>query len=191
MICPIKMKTSLKIKLFSSIILVFAFSNKIDAQQQKGESVITIGSGLSKSGIAYTNHSCLFNAAYDLGVGNNFSLGLIITHQGFTHLFTDVYNINAATKASSTRLNIGVRTLYHVVIPSREDLDLYGGVRWGCSLWKESFDLENRTMTKQHLVPTLQAVGGVRWFLDNHFGVNCELAVGSPYFISLGVHYKI
>lgn len=92
------------------------------------------------------------------------------------------------------RENFGLRALFH--FGAEDDFDPYFGVRLGMSRWTSeikietgsNIDLFDETVFRNRFLP--QAIFGVRYFFLPFLGVNTEIAVGFPYYLSLGVNFR-
>lgn len=185
------------------------------AQNEAGKSVITLGAGYSILGMsasfkantddsANTDHftsNPFLTGSYDIGLGKIFSLGLSYSHQSFRYYY-DGYSPSRAENVrytdKFTRTNYGLRALFH--FGKKESTDVYAGVRLGYTVWGTSTNNENIGHKPQDIVPwalrvnyknthyTGQAIFGLRYFFNDHIGINGEISVGPPGLFMLGLN---
>ncbi|MFZ4544390.1 MAG: outer membrane beta-barrel protein [Saprospiraceae bacterium] len=116
---------------------------------------------------------------------------------------------------SIPRTTFAARFLFHY--GNSNYFDCYSGIRLGIGIWSPKINAEispgvaeaviqsvigsnfrfgsgiiDKLPSKVTFVATqFQVIPiGVRWFFTDHLGVNAELAVGSPYFLSAGANYR-
>ncbi len=149
------------------------------AQKNKGDNFLTVGGALTWLG------SPSFNAAYDYGLSKEFSLGAAANY---------TENFDGFSKGPNTlsRTNIGLRFLTH--LGKNPNLDFYAGARLSASIWAGSgtvTDLLEITRKGGEVIPTAQAVIGLRFMAFNWIGVSPEIALGYPYTYSIGLSYNL
>ncbi|MGQ0828542.1 MAG: hypothetical protein ACT4ON_09125 [Bacteroidota bacterium] len=201
------------------LVIVSLLTNSLFAQKKLGESVITAGAGLSMIGVSSSmvvnggqgTHelkvSPAFSGHYDVGLATFFSLGFAATHQTFKLYYH--YNVYNAAGESVTeyyvdklaRTNYGLRAMFH--FGENEKIDMYAGPRIGYTIWNIStnnpdtaFVVENnqnwalRTSVKSNVGYTVQALFGMRFFFNKYVGINYEVSIGAPTFLTVGINGK-
>jgi len=100
-----------------------------------------------------------------------------------------ISNPNYAIVESLTRLNIGVRAIYHI---RNDDIkDFYLGVRVGLSMWTDQSNPAGTLTEGNVTLPSIQALIGFRREIMNRLGAYLEAGLGSPYFANAGLYYKV
>jgi hypothetical protein len=153
------------------ILFFILSSNFLVAQKEKGQSVLTLGVG---AGIVATFS---YNGIYDYAFADKFSVGL---------------GVNNASLYSLYRTNIGARALYH--FGKSTNWDMYTGIRLGASIWSGSGTHNYDglfSFSAGQVLPSVQVIGGVRYLAYDWLGLNCEAAIGSPYWLSVGLSCKL
>ncbi len=184
------------------------------AQKYLGQTVIGTNAGFSLVGALLTT---TFNAAdrvtglqarvspgistsVDVGLAPRFSMGgayFIQTASAEWDQYTDSSGTvhNGEYSMRLTRHNFGIRALFH--FGDNDDFDPYFGVRIGMSRWTYStkgvdagddIGLFDETVFRNRVLP--QALFGVRYFFLPFLGVNAEIAVGFPYYLSTGINFR-
>ena len=151
-------------------------------------------------------HKPALQLNYDQRIANWFSLGVAASRQdfgldGLSIADTDENEptVTREVDINFRRANISVRPLFHYANKNR--VDLYSGLRVGYSFWiadvavKESRDEvieeEVRAALPQISGISLQLIPfGMRFYITENLGLNGELAIGSPHFISGGLSYR-
>jgi hypothetical protein len=92
-----------------------------------------------------------------------------------------------------TRINIGVRGLFHIV--RTEHIGLYTGMRLGTNLYSHKSTYgDPQYFKKLDVHPSafsVQALFGFSAYIVQGIGVNTEIAIGPPYFFTIGLTYKM
>ncbi len=186
------------------------------AQKEKGQSVVTVGAGASLVGILFkaittpvnsSGGSAKFSstpailAMYDFGVTDRFSIGAAFSYQSFTGTFTDwaydnsLGGVSVATfKDRVTRLNYAVRPLFH--LGNNDDMDMYIGPRIGMTQWTFSSNNPDPYYDSGDFYDgftsriRVQVLYGIRYFFNEHIGLNGEIAIGTPYYMMGGINFK-
>ncbi|MGQ0828541.1 MAG: hypothetical protein ACT4ON_09120 [Bacteroidota bacterium] len=199
-------------------VIILLNPTTVTAQKKPGESVITAGAGLSMIGIASSivvnnlvdeelKVSPTFSGHYDIGLTDFFSLGVAATYQRFKLSYTqDVYNSSGFERVGHyqdklIRTNYGVRAMFHFA--KNEKIDMYAGPRIGYTIWKKStsnpdttYIIENnnpwalRLSTASNIGYTAQALFGMRFFFNEYVGINYEVSIGAPTFLTVGINGK-
>jgi len=186
------------------------FRGTITGSQNSSDTTVSFSSGKA------SNFPQL-NIAYDYGVNPWFSIGGAVSYNKVSMDLKDVKynkteNLGDVTLGVS-RVTIGARALFHYGNANR--IDMYSGVRLGIGIWgvtasSNSVDkrLDDvfkeaggggiwRTLLGNKLgggfaMPQVQLIAfGLRGYLTENLGINGELSVGSPYFASIGINYRI
>jgi hypothetical protein len=90
---------------------------------------------------------------------------------------------------SLTRLNIGIRLLYH--FRNDEEEDFYVGTRVGVSFWTDQSNPAGFNSLSSLTYLSIQGIIGIRKELTNVVGINFEGGVGTPYQIEGGIYFKV
>lgn len=155
--------------------------------------------------------------AYDYGITKWFSIGGAVSYNKVTTTLNDVtYNRTenlGNVSLGVSRLTLGARALFHYGNANR--IDMYSGVRLGVGIWGVNV---SSSIVNDRIDPLLRSVGGsglwrrilgrdvgvgwaalqaqliafgLRGYVGERIGINGELGLGSPYFMSLGVNYRL
>jgi hypothetical protein len=137
------------------------------------------------------------NGTIDFGLSDRFSLGVAHFYQSATAKWSS-YTDSAGIVQSGdwyyrlTRQNTAVRMLFH--FGENDDLDTYFGVRLGYSYWSQRTNVTNAGSVidlgvfRTRFWP--QAVFGARYFFTEYIGANAEIALGFPYYLSVGLNAR-
>jgi hypothetical protein len=204
-----------RITLISAIIIGMMCSNtqKVQAQNNKGEFVASAGAGYSvlfavlnslgsyssniTNGTITSNGIPVISVAGDYALSDRFSLGLGVGYQstGFTVTgFSDSSNglTNQSATVDISRLNIGLRPLFH--FGSNPNIDPYLGFRVGVSIWNvgsSSTDPNFNYASKlTGALPSFQALFGLKGYFTPMIGAHIEVAIGTPYLVEAGLSFK-
>jgi hypothetical protein len=204
-----------KITLTAILIIgvMLSTGNHAKAQNQKGEFVASAGAGysvlfavissLGSSSANVTNGTVSIstipeiNTTADYGLSDKFSLGLGIGYQSATisvNGFNDTANgyTNQNASVSISRLNIGIRPIFH--FGSNPNIDFYLGFRVGVSIW--SFGVSSTDPNYSFggkftgALPSFQALIGLKGYFSPLVGGHIEFAIGTPYLIEAGVSFR-
>ena len=205
---------------FFIILLLVGFSTfapqYANAQKIKGQTVVTAGAGYSLAGALMTLISDGLNTSgtvtstktpviiggLDYGITDHFSIGAVYTYQGLSakySSFTDfdsLGNLISTTGSITDRLtrqSIVVRPLFH--FGESENLDLYTGARFSYVLWNYKSDgrkdLSSSDIFEGFGSPVKpQAIFGMRYNFMPALGFNAEFAIGSTYFMMVGINAR-
>ncbi len=159
------------------LILSIVGAQKTNAQgfdPQPGFTQLDFGTGTSNYGIP-------IYVGMDFGVGNKITIGprLSFSH----HNSGGGYNYNI--------FNILFRADYHwgahiSGLPS--ELDLYGGLSAGYSVWNEDFDGSNPNNHSNRGIVYAQV--GARWYFSETWGVNAEISGGATSGFEVGMSVR-
>lgn len=140
--------------------------------------------------------------AYDYHVNNWFSIGPALSYQNFgiqisdlTYTNSDGNTVTEDADLSINRFNLAVRPLFHY----GKKLDLYSGFRIGATQLgiKNNSSGDSVEDTNDELNAFRPGLGvqvvlfGLRGYFNNNFGLNFEIGVGAPHFISTGINYRM
>lgn len=206
------MLTQKNIQAIVLIILLTAFGTKVKAQNEIGQTDISIGLGGSLIGVYFSSEnfapgaesevSGVFSVTAETAFHKNFSVGLSVSHQQLRLNYTDYqwYNEDDSVFVVSTfyeglnRTNIAIRALWHFNLGAfNPRFDPYLGLRSGYSLWRynhNSPDPDWQELDLKRNWLSYQIVLGAKAYFTDHFGVHFELGLGSPYLIDVGLNYK-
>jgi hypothetical protein len=101
--------------------------------------------------------------------------------------------------AGFTRINIAARPLFYYV--NGDIFEMYSGFRFGINIYNlsaksddpdfDELDPFNEGLFARGAAPGVQVIlAGFNIFPVENIGINLEMAVGQPYFASLGVKYR-
>ncbi|MFN8345878.1 MAG: hypothetical protein U0X91_12775 [Spirosomataceae bacterium] len=193
----------------SGVSLFSPFRGTLTASQESSDTTVSFSSGTAR------NFPQL-NLAYDYGVNQWFSIGGAVSYNKVSLDLNDVKykkteNLGNVTLGVS-RVTLGARALFHYGNANR--IDMYSGVRLGIGIWAVSANssladskLDEvfkeaggggiwRTLLGNKLgggfaMPQVQLIAfGLRGYITENIGLNGELALGSPYFLSAGINFR-
>jgi hypothetical protein len=156
---------------------------------------------------------------WDFALTDWFSLGLGASYNQATVSFNDVTIKKISTtsigsaSAKIARTSFALRGLFHY---GKGKFDLYSGGRLGIGIWYGSIGatvndalftdllstigIGDNFVTRRingtrlrggYVLPQVQFIPfGMRYYVTDNIGVNGELAIGAPYYISLGANYR-
>jgi hypothetical protein len=179
----------------------------------KGKMIFTLGVGLNAAptftavryastadtihhnfNVTYTSFAPIYNFIFDYGIVDRFTVGVGLGYQSFninwgdnTHTFVDTWK----------RFAVSARGDYRIV--ATETIGLYTGLRIGYNIYSLSstaspfYKNYTTTNTSHPQVFAFQAHFGFSYYFNGSIGVNSELglALGGPYYASLGLTYKL
>lgn len=210
-----KMKSIVSVLFFGFTMLL---ANPVKAQFQEGSSIAGVNMGASlishifnavqladKTYLESTQIPSL-QLSYDYKITRKFSLG-VAGSIAFANAKYDNPNFENVVdtalqnfKASLTRYNIALRALYYY--DKSDNFDLYSGLRGGLNIWRlklksDDPDLElgvnpfNKGFFATPVFPGLQVIlFGASIYPIETVGINFELAIGQPYYASIGAKYR-
>jgi hypothetical protein len=179
------------------------------AQRKKGESVLSLGMGLSVFNIIVgsagvddsvtTFSTPTLYATYDYALSRRFSLGLSLAHNRFSisRPYYSFINSNGQLvydplTYQGDRINLTFRPLFHW--GSNEYIDWYTGFRIGMSIWNEKI-VTRDPFYKNEISQTngfsLQALIGARIKLTELLSFSFDFGLGEPYLGSMGIGVKL
>lgn len=205
-------------KLLTVAVAVIAFTvltpSQAVAQKYLGQTVIGSSAGFSLVGALLTNAFNVTDRAIagfdarvtpgisntiDVGLAPRFSLGAAYFIQSAKAEWSSYEDSNGIVHTGDyyfrlTRHNFGIRALFH--FGDNDDFDPYFGVRIGMARWTFKTNVEggndiglfDNTLFRARVLP--QALFGVRYFFLPFLGVNAEIAVGFPYYLSTGINFR-
>ncbi len=205
------MKKSMCIAIAAIMLVFVATPKQVAAQKYQGQVVVGVNGAFSLVGLVVTS---TFHAAntiagvstsvipgisgtVDYGITDRFSLGVAQFYQGANVKWSSYQDSLGNTVTGNfhyrfARNNTAIRALFH--FGDNDDLDPYFGLRLGYSYWSSStnapniYGLDVTKLIKPHFWP--QAIFGIRYFFTANIGVNAELALGFPYYLSAGVNAR-
>lgn len=139
------------------------------------------------------------SSTIDVGLAPRFSMGGAYFIQVATAEWSSYTDTSGVVHTGdyffrASRHNFGVRALFH--FGDNDDFDPYFGVRIGMARWTFKNNIEggddvglfDETFFRNRVLP--QAIFGVRYFFLPFLGVNAEIAVGFPYYLSTGINFR-
>ena len=144
------------------------------------------GAGFTQAnfGIGASTWGVPIYAGMDFGVSDKITIGPRVSYRRYNYGY---YGLNSRDYHSSI-FNISFRGDYHygAHIPALPDqLDLYGGLSLGYSVWSDKYDWYK---SRDGLFLTLQA--GARWYFTENWGANAEVSTGSFTGLEIGLSYR-
>ncbi len=199
----------------AAILLTVMTPTQVQAQKYLGQTVVGTNAAFSLVGGALRG---IFNVAdaniegfttkvtpgmafsTDVGLSPRFSMGGAYFLQVATmnwDSYTDTNGVvhnNGDYYFRASRHNFGIRALFH--FGDEDDFDPYFGVRIGMARWTtssnvpdyEDLGIFDATFFRSRVLP--QVLFGVRYFFLPFLGVNAEIAVGFPYYLSTGINFR-
>ncbi|HXP50353.1 MAG TPA: hypothetical protein VN922_10380 [Bacteroidia bacterium] len=205
------MNHSIKYLIVFLISLGFKPSNaQLTISAGPGASFFLIGSqGITSDYWRYTSRPAPASQLYeppaynfwaDYKLSKRSAVGLAACYQYFNFLPNIVYD-SLQRRMTVSRLNIAGRYLYYY---NRKDTTSsyipYLGVRVGLSFWKGAaapgtypFTFYSSLSKKSWILPSVQGFWGFRCYPFTNvknLGLNCELGIGTPYFVEAGLVYR-
>ncbi|MFH1319940.1 MAG: hypothetical protein ABII90_04715 [Bacteroidota bacterium] len=189
-----------------SALLIFSFSNKVIAQKEKGQVVISAGAGYYVYGseiglgIDYDSEKYsepVLNGMMDYGITDFFSMGIAVSYQKMgveweDYLYYDDTIHTEDVTEELTCLNIGVRPLFHFI--KNDYIGMYTGFRLGYSLWTYEHDSEDPDWKDPNFERTrmsIQTLLGLRTYFSKVVGMHIEIAMGTPYVAAVGLSIRL
>jgi hypothetical protein len=147
----------------------------------------------------------------DVGIIKWLSLGLAASTQSEVVNWSPAYGWFAIPSGypysdKISRTNIAGRLLFHVPWKFKH-VDLYGGFRVGESIWHDipaPYNTNSHTILfpnsnatayfinePNESVPSFQYLQGLRVYINDFIGINCEMGIGSPYLVEGGLSIRI
>ena len=155
----------------------------------------------------------VIQASYDYKFEKWISIGIAGSYQYFD---LDLFPFNTGSELIHSeihRINIGIRPLFYYLNTS--SVNLYSGLRFSMTFWQVNIQT---TQLKEYITSLLPGfvgdyimpriplkdnysflksffamqltIFGFEGYFTEHFGVNAELACGSPYFFSAGINFR-
>ncbi len=139
------------------------------------------------------NGTPVFMASYDKRLERRWSLGAAISYQHFNISSSDTINSFIAETANVNRIHVNIRSLVHY--GKKEKVDFYSGFKLGYFVQT----VKDRTGTPyynamQNLAINRVTLGlvpiGIRWFVNEDFGINFETSFGRATALQIGANYR-
>ncbi len=147
-----------------------------------------------------------FQINYDYGVEQWFSIGGGISYQAAS---AELNNLSYTREADNeiinldfirldlNRLHLGTRALFHY--GNREKLDMYSGIRLGITNWVSNTEISDEDLLEDFesgrfagLTFAAQIIPfALRGYVTDNIGLNFELGVGAPHYLSIGLNYRL
>ena len=208
------MKKSLYVTVAAAFLFALVVTPK-QAAAQKYQGQVVIGAngafslvGLLMNSLLNTSANNIQGVTYksfpglsgtvDYGVTDRFSIGIAHFYQTFNIKWTGYTDSSGFVNTGDyhlrfNRQNTAIRALFH--FGDNDDLDPYFGIRLGYSYWSHETNVTNvgtgffnLDKAASHFWP--QAIFGIRYFFTPNIGVNSELALGFPYYLSAGLNVR-
>jgi hypothetical protein len=194
----------------AAVLFTVLTPQKANAQKYLGQTVVGANAGFSLVGAGFravfiaadqivglnTSVTPGISTSVDVGLSNRFSMGVAVFYQQANARFssyidpTDSVRYTGDFYFKAKRQNYAVRALFH--FGDSDDFDPYFGIRLGMARWSFSDNLPtpfiDRDFFRKRVLP--QALFGVRYFFLPFLGVNAEIAVGFPYYLSTGINFR-
>jgi hypothetical protein len=180
----------------------------LNAQKTDGGVAFNGGVGLSMFGILgsinlkipdevtiESDATPCFTGALDFGMQNKLSIGVAGGYQSYdqliknySYLNDDLQEVIGEFSYSLTRINAGVRVLYHF---GNDNIDAYTGIKPGVNIYQ--FEAKSDIVVPEWIRTdgttfTLQVIPiGLRAYLNDHIGIFFETGIGAPSFVSAGI----
>jgi len=188
------------------LLFVFGINTVKTFAQLKGESVLTAGFGVGFLNVAVslqgaaddnvkTSSAPTLNFMYDYGLIDNFSMGIAVGYNSISieEKYTSYpTGIDYTKKGTYTRLNIGLRPMFHW--GTKEELDWHSGIRLGYSMWDYSFSSNDPFAEPEYDNQDLysfQILFGARAYFSEKVGMTFDIGVGTPYFVGIGMSVRL
>lgn len=200
-------------KKFISLITLCTFfllmsGTTVKAQKEQGQISIGAGAGWSligglfsaiSGGTNTTFASPVWNATFDYGLSDNFSLGIAFGYQTMGINYVDYWYTNSQGttvtedfKWTLSRMNIAARPLIH--FGHSEDLDLYAGIRAGITNWGSKTESSDPNFDEGQIKMGnfgFQALFGTRYYFSEMIGMHFEVGLGAPYLVEGGISVRL
>jgi hypothetical protein len=196
------------------IIILFLFFNNLNAQNENHKNILSFGLGASFLGNvqAANKQTPVINFSFDRMLNENISFGGGISYQNIkwdADYLGNPYTLNDTVDAKLSRLNLGLRVMFYYG-KKYKNLKLFSGFRGSCILWdlrdnhghkvRTDYiegvlglllggDLHYQTLMTIPIGFQIIPIGG-RYYFNENFGLNLELGLVGPYFVTGGLSYK-
>ena len=202
-------------KLLTLLALVSASSLGF-AQNQAGQSVVTLNVGYSIIGNLFTSSlNALEGAsdanadvssipviigAFDYGLSDKFSIGIFGGFQrssgtfDYTYTpFNDSVPTTESVTLSGSRTSIAIRPNFHY--GNNDNLDLYSGVRVGFLMRNFTTnstddDFPSFDIFDGNRFTLGLTLFGMRYYVTDNIGLGMEIGIGPPYAVNGGVNFR-
>lgn len=163
------------------IVLVSGISFMTKAQgfgPEPGFKQVNFGVGVSTWGVP-------IYAGMDFGITDKITIGPRISYRRYG----DNFGVN---DFHYSIFNISFRGDYHFgnhIDGIPEQLDLYGGLSLGYTIWSDNYDGPfDNDLEESRAFIALQ--GGARWYFNENWGANAEVSGGSLSGLEIGLSYR-
>ncbi|ELR73253.1 hypothetical protein C900_04764 [Fulvivirga imtechensis AK7] len=140
-------------------------------------------------GVGVSNWGVPVYAGMDFGIADKITIGPRISYRSYSKrysFFTGGYDIDY------TIFNLSFRGDYHYgahISGLPDQLDLYGGLSLGYSVWSHDYDGPgDPSFEDSDVYIALQA--GARWYFNQNWGANAELTGGTLSGLEIGLSYR-
>jgi opacity protein-like surface antigen len=177
----------------------------VQAQDQKSTVCLNVGVSLVGQILSVADNGSTatlpaFQLTYDYDISNWFSLGLAgsyqlmgIDYEDYSYIDENNEVVYEDFTTDITRMNFALRALFHY--GNFDRIDMYSGVRLGYTNWGFSSDSSDPLYDSDDVLkgggfaPQVVAFGIRGYFTDN-IGINVELAIGPPSYMSAGLNFR-
>lgn len=172
----------------------------INALDNDEGSDFTVDDSLGLNGVN-VNTLPAISVAFDYGIGEVFSLGVMYSLQSFSGSVDQYSWVNSDGVRRSESLDISLIRNSVAILPrfhyklGNENIDLYSGLRVGFLFWTNNIEStdpnfnEFGDFTGGRPSVAIVPLGG-RFYFTDEFGANFEIALGAPYIASVGAQYR-
>lgn len=199
-----------------SLFALLSVGSMTYAQNQAGQSVVSLNVGYSLIGNATTsilksidgaantdgNISSIpvIIGAFDYGLTDKFSIGIFGGYQRASAEFDYTYTpladstpVNESVKITGSRLSLAIRPNFHY--GSYDNLDLYSGVRVGLLIrnfesTSTDEDFETFDIFDGNRFTFGLTLLGARYYITDNIGLGMEIGMGVPYAVNGGINFR-
>ena len=140
-------------------------------------------------GVGVSNWGVPIYAGMDFGIADRITIGPRISYRHYSKNYnfgTFRYDIDYSI------INLSFRGDYHYgshISGLPDQLDLYGGLSLGYSVWSDDYDgNDDLGLEDSDVYLALQAGG--RWYFNQNWGANAELTGGTLSGLEIGLSYR-
>jgi len=152
--------------------------------------------------------------AYNYNVEKWISIGGSVGYQYYKFNLLPIDNTTSGLiSANLNKLNLMVRPTFYYV--NQETINLYSGLAFGISFWQIGVETTQLKQYVERILPDMVSnyvlpkipladkykfmtymfapqitIFGIEGYVTDNFGLNAELALGSPAFLSAGLNYR-
>lgn len=192
----------------SCLLLMLPISIMAQSEECPYQSTLSLNAGFSMVGSLidaqdYTDDTDVksysypaIQLTYDYNIEKWFSVGLAASYQMMGIEYSNWGTGNENFKTDIKRLNVAFRPLFHYGNTGR--IDMYSGLRIGLTNWTIDVETDDPDYDYEDDVTFSEGINfspqlilyGIRGYVTDNIGLNMELAIGSPHYITLGFNYR-